>query len=191
MSKKISALFLTCLLLFSHIALGKDLMERHDSGLIKHPLPCLVHGRQIPVLSLTPGQALKFNVKVASSIFLQWRGPVIMFNYEVLRDTPPRYQHFVFAHECAHVQLGHVYTPRSMDHFKNETIENNADCSGAHRLREEYEFTNGDFEFLVEMHQNEEFLKKVLQIPANAELTERFKEATKRRVNHFKACLSQ
>lgn len=95
--------------------------------------PCEVDGVQTTYLITAPFAYYASSSPAVANVI---NGkPTITVNPLFIATLPNETKQHMFHHECAHIQLKHVYTDsRALSHEQMKKIELEADCEGARRL---------------------------------------------------------
>jgi hypothetical protein len=111
------------LLIYSNVALGQNSLLP----------PCEVDGVQTTYLITAPFAYYASGSPAVANVI---NGkPTITVNPALVAVMPTETRQHMFHHECAHVQLKHIYTnSNTLSPEQTKKIEFEADCEGARRL---------------------------------------------------------
>jgi hypothetical protein len=126
----------TILLLFvATSALATDIKLFVDAdGIVKEPV-CVINSAPVHYYPVSSTFLQKNRASVAiAMVNPQTRMPGIHYDPAVLKRYSPEFQMWVFMHECAHWELGHLSRPYIPSLLSSEYEENDADCKAAHKL---------------------------------------------------------
>jgi hypothetical protein len=132
----IKSLLLATLLAFSAIvhSAGVNLPVDRDGIIMNFP-SCSVGGTRVAYQKTTSAFLSTMGISLAMAKHNTATGkPTIYFDVAEFATYSPEFQVWVFAHECSHWELGHVFRSYNKMNSRVDYEENDADCSAAKKL---------------------------------------------------------